>query len=416
MMQPRSVTSGHIFLGLRNGLMNQTTISTLSEGIERLPMGGLLALAMAAFITLLTEIMPAGVLSSIAGDLSISESLAGQFITAYAVGALVAAIPVTTLTQGMRRRPLLLIAILGFAAVNLITALSNNYNISLVARFFAGVFGGIVWSLLAGYAVRMSPSHLSGRAIAISGAGATIALVLGVPLGALLGRVIGWQGAFGLMTALALMLMVWIIAVVPDFSGQAKAYRQSLVGVFLKHGIRAVLFVVFTFVVAHNTLYIYIEPFLKLSALSENVDIVLFIFGLGSIVGLWFVGAMVDRRLQFLAITSIAAFAFASMLLGFGGQIAQIVYPSVALWGLAFGGFATITQTALSRFSGESLDVAQSMYTTSWNTAVAVGGVVGGVLLGGIGAASFAWVIIGILVLSLLGAIFSMNRALARKV
>ncbi|MCC7633522.1 MFS transporter [Stenotrophomonas rhizophila] len=395
--------------------MNHATAPVLPKSTEHLPLGGLLALAMAAFITLLTEIMPAGLLSSIAQGLNVSESLAGQFITAYAVGALVAAIPVTSLTQGLRRRPLLLTAIFGFAAVNLVTALSDSYGVSLVARFFAGVFGGIVWSLLAGYAVRMSPSHLSGRAIAISGAGATIALVLGVPLGALLGRAIGWQGAFGLMSALALLLMAWVVAVVPDFPGQTRAQRQPLSSVFLKTGIRAVLFVVFTFVVAHNILYIYIEPFLEPSGLSANVDIVLFVFGLGSIIGLWFVGAMVDRRLQLLALTSIMIFAVASLLLGLWGDLAQMVYPSVAIWGLAVGGFATITQTALSRFAGESVDVAQSMYTTGWNTAVASGGVVGGILLDRSGVASFAWIVIGILAVSLLGVVFAMNRALAVK-
>jgi predicted MFS family arabinose efflux permease len=395
--------------------MNQTTASALHKSTERLPLGALLALAMAAFITLLTEIMPAGLLSSIALGLNVTEGLAGQFITAYAAGALVAAIPVTSLTQGMRRRPVLLTAIFGFAAVNLVTALSDSYGVSLVARFFAGVFGGIVWSLLAGYAMRMSPSHLSGRAIAISGAGATIALVLGVPLGALLGRAIGWQGAFGLMSALALLLIVWIIAIVPDFPGQTKAQRQTLSSVFLKTGIRAVLFVVFTFVVAHNILYIYIEPLLEPSGLSAKVDIVLFVFGLGSIIGLWFVGAMVDRRLQFLAVASIMIFAVASLLLGLWGDLSQMVYPSVAVWGLAVGGFATITQTALSRFAGESVDVAQSMYTTGWNTAVASGGVVGGVLLDRSGVASFAWIVIGILAVSLLGIVFAMNRALTTK-
>lgn len=395
--------------------MNQTTASASHKRTERLPLGGLLALAMAAFITLLTEIMPAGLLSSIAQGLNVSESLAGQFITAYAAGALVAAIPVTSLTQGMRRRPLLLTAIFGFAAVNLVTALSDSYGVSLVARFFAGIFGGIVWSLLAGYAMRMSPSHLSGRAIAISGAGATIALVLGVPLGALLGRAIGWQGAFGLMSALALLLIVWIIALVPDFPGQTKAQRQTLSSVFLKTGVRAVLFVVFTFVVAHNILYIYIEPLLEPSGLSANVDTVLFVFGLGSIIGLWFVGAMVDRRLQFLALASIMIFAVASLLLGLWGDLSQMVYPSVAVWGLAVGGFATITQTALSRFAGDSVDVAQSMYTTGWNSAVASGGVVGGILLNRSGVASFAWVVIGILAVSLLGIVFAMNRALTTR-
>ncbi|GKW03846.1 MFS transporter [Pectobacterium odoriferum] len=395
--------------------MSHTISSALRPSAERLPLGALLALAMAAFITLLTEIMPAGLLSSIAEGLNVSESLAGQFITAYAVGALVAAIPVTTLTQGMRRRPLLLFAIFGFALVNLITALSSDYTVSLVARFFAGVFGGIVWSLLAGYAVRMSPSHLSGRAIAISGAGATIALVLGVPLGAQLGRYIGWQGAFGLMTALALLLIVWVLAVVPDFAGQSRDQRQSLARVFLRNGIRAVLFVVFTFVVAHNILYIYVEPFLQSSGLAAKVDVVLFIFGLGSIAGLWFVGALVDRRLQFLAVASILVFAIASLLLGIWGGIPQMVYISVAIWGLAVGGFATITQTALSRFAGESVDVAQSMYTTGWNTAVAAGGVIGGILLDRAGSGSFAWAAIGVLGASLLGTIFFMNKALARQ-
>uniref|UniRef100_A8GGJ8 Major facilitator superfamily MFS_1 n=2 Tax=Serratia TaxID=613 RepID=A8GGJ8_SERP5 len=395
--------------------MHTTTTSASSRNTETLPIAALLALAMAAFITLLTEIMPAGLLSSIAGGLNVSESLAGQFITAYAVGALVAAIPVTTLTQGMRRRPLLLVAIFGFSLVNLVTALSDSYSISLVARFFAGVFGGIVWSLLAGFAVRISPSHLSGRAIAISGAGATIALVFGVPLGALLGRTIGWQGAFGLMTVLALALIVWVIAVVPDFPGQTKEQRQPLTGVFLKTGIRAVLFVVFTFVVAHNILYIYIEPLLEPSGLSADVDIVLFVFGIGSIIGLWFVGSMVDRRLQLLAVASIVVFALASLLLAFWGGLPKMVYSSVVIWGMAVGGFATITQTALSRFAGESVDVAQSMYTTGWNSAVAAGGIVGGILLDRTGLASFAWGVIGLLLLSLLGTILAMNRALSQK-
>ncbi|MFE8119090.1 MFS transporter [Brenneria goodwinii] len=395
--------------------MNTTATADPHKNTERLPLPGLLALAMAAFITLLTEILPAGLLSSIAQGLDITESLAGQFITAYAVGALVAAIPVTALTQGMRRRPLLLIAIFGFAAVNLITALSGSYTISLIARFFAGVFGGIVWSLLAGYAVRMSPAHLSGRAIAVSGAGATIALVLGVPLGSLLGQAVGWQGAFGLMSALALLLIIGIIAIVPDFPGQTRAQRQSLIGIFSKTGIRSVLFVVFSFIVAHNVLYIYLEPFLQLSGLSANVDIVLFVFGLGSISGLWFVGAMVDRRLQSLAVISIMIFACAALLLGLWGDRPQMVYPAILVWGLAFGGFATITQTALSRFAGESVDVAQSMYTTGWNTAVAGGGVFGGILLARTGSTSFAWFVIGLLAASLLGTIFTMNRALADK-
>lgn len=127
------------------------------------------------------------------------------------------------------------------------------------------------------------------------------------------------------------------------------------------------------------------------------MDVVLFTFGAGSIIGLWLVGVLVDRRLQWLAVASVTFFAFSSLLLGLWGDIPQMVYPSVLVWGFAFGGFATITQTALSRFAGESVDVAQSMYTTGWNTAVAGGGVIGGFLLGLTGAASFPWIVITVL-------------------
>jgi predicted MFS family arabinose efflux permease len=101
-------------------------------------------------------------------------------------------------------------------------------------------------------------------------------------------------------------------------------------------------------------------------------------------------------------------------LFGLGGKIPQIVYPTVVVWGLAFGGFATITQTAILRLAGDSMDVAQSMYTTGWNTAVASGGVVGGVLLDQAGVGSFAWVMLAILVVSF-GAVLAMNRAISRQ-
>ncbi|MFS8047324.1 MFS transporter [Rhizobium sp. BR 314] len=381
---------------------------------DKLPLAGLLTLAGAAFMTLMTEIMPAGLLSSMAKGLSISESLTGQFITAFACGALIAAIPVTALTQGVRRRPLMLAAIAGFAVVNLITALSTNYVISLMARFAAGVFGGVVWSLLAGYAVRMTPTHLGGRAIAISGAGAAVALVLGVPASTLLGRIIGWQGAFGIMSATAVLLIVCGLAVLPDFPGQKKGERPSLVTIVLTAGIGPALLVVFTFVAAHSILYVYIEPFLGSVAPSRDAGTALLIFGLGSFVSLWCVGATVDRWLRPLIAASVAIFAFAALLLGICSAMPAIIYPAVFAWGLAFGGFATLTQTILARFAGNTVDVALSMNTTVWNCAVAAAGAAGGILLDEIGPTSFPWVIIAMLAVSFGVVVLGVNKVLAR--
>src|ERR1700756_4184444 len=144
----------------------------LAPSRERLPLGGLLALATAGFITILTEAMPAGLLPQMGAGLGVSDALVGQLVTLYALGSLLAAIPLTIATRGWRRRPLLLIAIAGFALVNSVTAISSDYLLTLVARFFAGVFAGLLWALLAGYASRMVAPHLQGRAIAVAMLGA----------------------------------------------------------------------------------------------------------------------------------------------------------------------------------------------------------------------------------------------------
>ena len=187
---------------------------------DRLPVASLLALAMAAFITILTEALPAGLLPQMAQGLAVTEAWVGQTVTLYAIGSLVAAIPLTAATQGMRRRPLLLAAIAGFVVANTVTALSTHFALTLVARFLAGVSAGLLWALLAGYAARMVPGHLKGRAIAIAMVGTPLALSLGVPAGTVLGQWVGWRLCFGLMSVLALALMVLVRARLPDFAGR----------------------------------------------------------------------------------------------------------------------------------------------------------------------------------------------------
>lgn len=151
---------------------------------ERLPMSALLALAMTGFTAILTETLPAGLLPHIADGLNVSQSLAGQTVTAYAVGTLIAALPLTAWTQGWRRKPTLLAAITGFLVFNTVTAFSADYALTLGARFLAGVAAGLAWGILAGYARRMVVGRLKGKALAVAMAGTPIALSLGVPAGA----------------------------------------------------------------------------------------------------------------------------------------------------------------------------------------------------------------------------------------
>jgi predicted MFS family arabinose efflux permease len=369
-----------------------------SDARDRFPLAALLALAMAAFITILTEALPAGLLPQMAGGLSVSEALVGQLVTIYAVGSLVAAIPLTTATQGWRRRTLLLIAIGGFAIVNTVTAVSTSYAVTLVARFFAGVFAGLLWALAAGYAARMVPEHLKGRAIAVAMAGTPIALSVGIPAGTFLGAAFGWRVTFGLMSVLTVILIFWVLAKVPDFPGQARGKGFALRAVFTLPGIRPVLFVTLAYVLAHNILYTYIAPFLVPAGIADRIDVVLLVFGVAALLSIWIVGVLIDRWLRELVLASTVLFGLAALALGVAGTVPLVVYACVAIWGLAFGGAATLFQTASAKTAGEATDVAQSMIVTVWNIAIAGGGIVGGILLETFGVSVFPWIVLALLV------------------
>ena len=93
----------------------------------------LLALATAVFVTSLTETLPAGLLLDISGSLSVGESAAGQTITIYAIGTALTTIPLTAATAAWRRKKLLLLSIVGFAVANSVTAMSSNYELTMIA-------------------------------------------------------------------------------------------------------------------------------------------------------------------------------------------------------------------------------------------------------------------------------------------
>ncbi|MCS3418132.1 MFS transporter [Pseudomonas yamanorum] len=376
-----------------------TPSTTLSADAvpDRLPIGALLALAMTGFICIVTETLPAGLLPLISDGLGISASMAGQMVTAYALGSVLAVIPLTIATRGWRRRNVLLLTIVGFLLFNSITALSSHYGLTLLARFLAGMAAGLAWSLLAGYARRMVAPQQQGKALALAMVGTPIALSLGVPLGTWMGGLVGWRTTFGIMSALTLVLIVWVLVKVPDYPGQSAHQRMPLRKVLTTPGVRPVLAVVIAWMLAHNILYTYIAPFVAPAGLVDRVDLVLLVFGVAALMGIWVTARLVDAALRNTVLVSLAGFAATCLAFGFLAQVPGVIYLGVAVWGLSFGGAATLLQTALADAAGDGADVALSLNVVAWNSAIAGSGVVGGVLLDTWGVASFPWAMLVLL-------------------
>lgn len=347
--------------------------------ISGLPIAALAGLAAAGFLCIVTETLPAGLLPSIASGLQITEAIAGQLVAVYALGSLSAAIPLTSLTQGLRRRPVLLATIICFVIGNTLTAMAESIGVVLIARFIAGCAAGLAWGILAGYARSIVRPEQTGAAMAVAMVGVPLALSLGVPLGTFLGSLVGWRGSFLILSALAVMLIGWIIVKVPDAPGRTGNNRPSLTGVIRTKGVIPILLVILAWRTAHNILYTYIAPFSTAS--QSRVDLVLLAFGISSLVGIWVVGRWVDRMLRLMVLAAIGSFALTAAFLSIAGEHSIAVYLGAVVWGLGFGGAGAMMQTASADAAGDGVDLAQAMVTTAWNLAIAAGGAVGGALL-----------------------------------
>lgn len=378
----------------------------------RLPLLGLLALASGAFITVLTECVVAGLLPAMSRDLGLSEALIGQLTTIYALGSLLTAIPVVKLTSHLPRRPLLLAALLGFAVVNSAMAWTQSYMLMLVTRFLGGVAAGLLWALLAGYASRMVAPQLQGRAIAVAMLGTPLAMTIGIPAGTWLSQLIGWRWVFGWISLLSVVLVLWSRATLPSVPGLPRQHHGRLREVLALPGLVPVYLVMLLAVLAHNVLYTYIAPFAALSGTQDALDRLLLLFGVASVVSIVVTGVLIDRWMRPLIAIGTGLFLLAAVAMALWPASAVALVAAIAVWGLGFGGAATLIQTAVARRSGEQQDLGQSLVVVGWNLAIAGGGVVGGVLLKTAGVAVLPWSLVLLLALAL-GAVIGARRAWA---
>ncbi len=348
---------------------------------DRLPWAALLVMALTGFLLIATETMPAGLLPQISAGLDTSEGAAGQLVSAYALGTVVATIPLVAATRQMRRKPVFLVGILGFLVVNTVTAFSTTIVVSLIMRVLAGAFSGLLWGMLAGYARRITAPSLAGRALAVASLGTPVGLAVGTPFGSWLGTTFDWRWSFGTLSVLMAVTALLAVVLVPDAAGQRAETHLPVGKVLAIPGVAVILVVILAWMTAHNAVYTYISSFLRSAEVALSVDVALVTFGVAALGGIAVTAALVDRMLRRLLLLSIALFTTAGAILLVGQPSRAAVVIALVCWGLGYGGAATQLQTAVSEASGDNADVANSMLGVAFNLAIFGGGVFGAVLI-----------------------------------
>ncbi|WP_066903922.1 MFS transporter [Millisia brevis] len=375
---------------------------TTSRRAEPMRLIALAILSAFGFVTMLTEIVPAGLLSGMAAGLQASPSTTGQLLTVYAAASMLAAVPVTALTRHLPRKLLLILTVAGIVVANTVTALSDVYALTVAARIVAGVCAGVQWALVAGYAMRITADATKkGKALSIAMAGIPLALAVGLPLGTYLGTLVGWRGVYAALAVVGAVAACAGLRRLPSLDAEATAQsrqraaeggRSPVITALLRPGIVVIVLCAFAFQAGHMNLYTYMEPFLQYSGLDGNITAVFLVMGVSATVGLWITGMVIDRHIRTLGYSVAVCFLIAAAALGIWSTNSVIVILAICCWGLALGAAPTLFQAAAARAAGDRIDMVQAILVTLFNAGMATGSAVGGVVLAVTHASALPWV------------------------
>jgi predicted MFS family arabinose efflux permease len=385
------------------------------------PWVGLFTLSALIFMMVTSEFLPTGLLPEIAEQLDVSESQVGLLVTVFAGTVVLTATPLAVLTRRYSRKSLVLVVLLVFVLGNVLAAVAPNYPVLVVARVIGGLAHGLFWSVVGAYSAHLVPKHQLARAVAITGGGGTAAFVLGVPLGTALGHSLGWRLAFGILAGAVLVLTLVTAKLLPAVRhGETLATGEIPLPMHKDRTVPGVIIVgviIVLVALGHNLFYTYIAPFLIGPTGVSPADVagVLFLYGGAGAIGLVAAGTLGDRFPQSAMVGAIILILISVGVLAAYPDVQWLALVSIGVWGAAFGALPSLLQARMLHTASVRVrDVAASYFTTSFNFAIGMGALLGGVVLDRLGVGALPWFDIGITAVGL-GLVLFANEWLARR-
>ncbi|MEU4821483.1 MFS transporter [Actinomadura sp. NPDC023710] len=361
----------------------------------------LAALCASVFVVGTSEYLVAGILPEIGADLQVAQGTAGQTVTAYALGVVIGGPVVTVATARLPRKGLAIGLMLLFAAGSALSALAPTLEMLLAGRVISSLSHAAFLALALVMATSVVPEHKTGSAIATVASGFTVATLLGVPLGSLLGHAAGWRAPFAVLTVLTLAAVALLVLVLPRQQAPAMSVRDELRVVTRK----PVLLAIATTAVGFSgvaVVFTYIAPLLtRVTGFSPAaVSALLLAYGAGSFLGNLAAGKLTDKSM-----TATVRGVFG----GLTGVLAAMPFaaawqPTAVLAVLVLGLLATATiaplQGLILRHAGAAPTLAVSVNVGAFNLGAAAGSALGGLLVAG---GALRWTGLAGAVLSLTG-------------
>lgn len=391
--------------------MTQTPARTGPDAPVRHHWAAVAAVALGTFLLVTAEQLPIGLLTPVGSELSVSEGTAGLMVTVPSIVAAVAAPVVPVLVGRMDRRLLLVVLMTLMTIANLATALAPDYPLLIASRVLVGVAIGGFWAIAGGLAVRLVPASRVPRATAVIFGGVGAGNVFGVPLGTMIGGLADWRVSFGALSALALVVLIALLAVLPPLTATQPVGLRRLAGQFRDPGVRAGILATFLIVTGHFSAYTFISPVLRdLSGIDGRfVGPLLFAFGVAGLAGNFVAGAAVAKSLHRTVLTITAALGMTVLLYPLAGLTAASGVTLLVVWGLVYGGVSMSLQTWMIKVAPRAVEEATALWVAVFNLSIGLGALAGGAVVDALPLQGILW-LAGVLVLLAGLAVWSVRR------
>ncbi len=364
-------------LPARRPVPRQTEISTRHRYIA------MVAMALGGFGIGTTEFVAMGLLNLIADDFAISEDQAGHVISAYALGVVVGAPLITTLTGSIPRRRLALLLMGAFVIGNGLSVFAHSYWMLMVSRFIAGFPHGAYFSVTALIAASMAPNGKRGKAVALTGMGLSIATVIGVPVAQWLGSAFGWNAAFAMVAVIGVITFIALWFTVPHMTLMPRTKPITELGALVNSQVLMTLAIGTVGFGGMFAVYTYISW-----TLTENAGfngnliwIPLMVYGIGMVVGTYIGGVLADRNLEYTILGTLLSLIIVLSAFYFLSHNAVAGIVNFGVIGLLGSTLVPNLQTRLMDVAGEAQTLAAALNHSALNMANAAGAAVGGAVI-----------------------------------